>query len=70
MNTQTAPTLRNGAIVLKQFYSPTTCRMTVLAEWHGEHKFVTWRVDGDGNAYLGHYFKTYAEALADYFERA
>ena len=40
-------TLRNGATIIEQRGD------VVLAKWRGE--YVTWVVDGEGNAHWGHY---------------
>lgn len=63
-------TLTNGAKVLavKQLIGG---HATVVAEKSPDsvHPFVTWAVDENGDAYWGHYFKTYDEALEDWKER-
>lgn len=51
-------TLNNGATVLRKIGT------FVLCEWRGEH--VTWKVDTEGNAYWGHYFQNYSDALNDF----
>ena len=57
-------TLPNGAIVLKMRGE------TVLALWRGSWQpWVTWQLDDDHNAYLGHYFATLARALEDFDKR-
>ena len=62
--------LKNGARVIRKHRSSVTGRKTVLAEWSDSiHPYVTWRMDEQGNLHFGHYFKTYDQALADYFER-
>ena len=61
--------LNNGATVIESHHSEKYNRTTVIAKWHGDHPFVTWRTDSDGNAYLGHYFETLAAAVADFQER-
>jgi len=63
--------LKNGAFVLEAFYSSLTERRTVLAEWkqNTHHPYVTWRLDENGNAYLGHYFSTLDAATEDFNQR-
>lgn len=56
--------LPNGAIVLQMRGD------TVLALYRGNWQpWVTWRLDDDHNAYLGHYFATLAHAMADFEKR-
>jgi hypothetical protein len=55
--------LPNGAIVLKMRGE------IVLALYPGWQPWVTWRLDDDHNAYLGHYFETLARALEDFDKR-
>lgn len=58
--------LKNGAKVHDYYWTDRDERV-VLCSWKDE--FVTWRVDKEGNAYLGHYFETYRAAMMDFFER-
>jgi len=54
--------LRNGAVRVDE---RRTIRgeILVLAYWEGRDlPWVTWRMDGEGHCYWGHYFKTLAEA--------
>jgi len=60
--------LPNGAIVIH------TCQpnkshpeAVVLAEYG--YDYVTWVIDHDGNAFWGHYFNNFFEAVADLKKR-
>lgn len=57
----TCEELKNGAKVLERKGD------VVLASWGKE--YVTWRVDAELNAYWGHYFREYKDALADFRKR-
>lgn len=59
-------TLKNGAKVL--CYREDRSGSIVLAE-NSMGDFVTWLVDDDGNAYHGHYFENYKEAMTDFLGR-
>jgi hypothetical protein len=62
----TVATLPNGATIMERNVS----RGVVLCRRDTVHQpFVTWRVDGDGNAFWGHYFDDETEARQDYFMR-
>lgn len=63
-NLKVGTKLANGALVL------AVKRDLVLAFWQGHAPFVTWRVDEDLNAHLGHYHDDLDEALAEFDERA
>lgn len=67
--TQEQKTLKNGAFVIEYHYSRLNDRRTVVAEWWGSCPFVTWRVDEEGNAWLGHYFQSLDEAMQDFQKR-
>jgi hypothetical protein len=60
--------LKIGAIVLQRKNE------TVLCIWAGRREnqcpFVTWRIDQEENVFLGHYFNSLDEALADFNARA
>jgi hypothetical protein len=56
--------LNNGAEIIEQRGE------VVLARWNSPHPFVTWRVDDEGNAYWGHYFKTELEARYSFERRS
>ncbi len=64
--------LQNGATVVLFKDNPTS---VVLAYWGnsdmnpGTHPWVTWRVDGRGDTYFGHYFADLAEAAMDFEQR-
>lgn len=58
--------LANGATVIAVV--ATEMKTIVAAKWHGD-QFVTWRVDAKGNAFLGHYFDNYGDAIRDLKER-
>jgi len=61
--------LNNGAVILRRAEKEKGY-WVVLAQWNqGLHPFVTWAADENGDAYWGHYFKSYDEALADWKER-
>lgn len=53
--------LNNGATVIGQLGD------VVIAQWGKE--FVTWRIDNEGNAYCGHYFRNEDEAKQDFLRR-
>ena len=55
--------LPNGAIVIQMRGE------IVLALYPGWQPWVTWRLDAEHNAYLGHYFATLARALEDFDKR-
>jgi hypothetical protein len=56
--------LNNGAVVIEQKGD------VVLARWDRDGKYVTWKVDNEGNAYWGHYFTALSDAVADFNKRA
>jgi hypothetical protein len=60
--------LKNGAKVLKSFWDRPNGSI-VLCSWKDDAEFVTWRIDDEGNAFLGHYFETYGEAFRDFMDR-
>jgi hypothetical protein len=60
--------LPNGATVLA-FKQRSNDHGVVCARTHGAHEYVTWAVDANSDAYWGHYFKTYDEAIVDWKER-
>jgi hypothetical protein len=66
---ETMNTLRNGAQVIAVYKSEMNDRRTVLAQWEGPHPYVTWRLDDEGNTFLGHYFATLDEAVTDFKKR-
>jgi hypothetical protein len=39
----------------------------VVAQWGKE--FVTWRIDNEGNAFCGHYFRNEDDAKKDFLRR-
>lgn len=56
--------LKNGATLLER---RGDC---VLAMYTGHHHpFVTWRIDQDGNTFLGHYFQSLEQAAANFAVR-
>jgi hypothetical protein len=64
----TCPTTVNGCVVLKS--SPSGPLWYVLVHgWNNVTPFVSWLVDADGGAEIGHYFDNIDEALADFNER-
>ena len=57
--------LKNGAIQIERKGN------TVLALWEGHHHpYVTWRINEQGDTYLGHYFEDVVEAVRDFDQRA
>lgn len=57
--------LKNGATIID------TNGQVVLANWQGHGRpFVTWRLDQQGNTFLGHYYASLIEAVVDFQERA
>lgn len=60
--------LKNGAAVLAEFKGNDT--HMVLCKWRDD--LVTWRVDDDDNAYLGHYYNEAQmhDAMADFVKRS
>ena len=65
--------LKNGAVVLKFYTSQFTT--IVLAHWPernsatGHDEYVTWRIDSEGNTFLGHYYDKGSKAEAGFYER-
>jgi|WetSurMetagenome_2_1015567.scaffolds.fasta_scaffold1033859_2 hypothetical protein len=53
--------LKNGAVVIARHID------IVLCKW--DDQYVTWTVDDEGNAYLGHYHMNIFSAVADYGNR-
>jgi hypothetical protein len=61
--------LKNGAVVL-HFLRRSEDKQIVLACWDGNHhRFVTWRLDKEGNTFLGHYFDNITDATNDLYQR-
>lgn len=42
----------------------------VLAKTDGAQPYATWKIDGDGNTYWGHYFDDLIEAVDDFVRRS
>lgn len=63
--------LPNGATVLAVKQTQYNHATVVCALPHNEvTPYVTWAVDENSDAYWGHYFKTYDEAMEDWRERS
>jgi hypothetical protein len=61
--------LKNGATAL-HFLQRSDDKQLVLACWDDHHhRFVTWRLDKDGNTFLGHYFDNINDAMNDLMTR-
>lgn len=57
--------LKNGARVIDQAEDIVLC----VWGWNDHTPYVTWRVDPEGNAYKGHYFTVYTDAVRDFRDR-
>jgi len=57
--------LKNGATVLERSGDVVLAKQRLP----DPAPYVMWRVDGDDNAYWGHYFLTLVEAAQDFAER-
>lgn len=53
--------LKNGATIAQEY------RNVVLAHWRGD--WVTWKIDTERNAYWGHYYDNYQDAINDFARR-
>lgn len=65
--------LKNGAEVINRWYCEQRERWIVLACWQRGSvgwEYITWATDDCGNAYWGHYFNTYQQALEDFNKRS
>lgn len=66
-------TLPNGAKVVA--FSATHQKVVVLAEWekgglpNDGKEYITWQLDEKKNAYWGHYYSDFKDALADFEDR-
>lgn len=64
--------LRNGAKIVGYLAHADTNKRVVFCEWPENDsvlKYVTWRVDEEGNAFWGHYFSDRELAKTDFVER-
>lgn len=59
--------LSNGAVVLDRHYT-TERGWTVLCDYGGVQPYVTWRLDQNGNAFWGHYFRE-LESAQEHFKK-
>lgn len=74
-----ANSLPNGAQILERRLSAINNNTyVVLCCWkrvygnvgqNAGHEYVTWRVDSQGNAFWGHYFRSFEMAAKDYSSR-
>ena len=62
-------TLPNGARVISRYYILGENSWIVLCIWRPLQPYVTWRTDNEGNAYSGHYFSDFGQAIRDFEER-
>lgn len=63
--------LPNGGIIVAQKQVAYEHAVVVCRLPHNElTPYVTWAVGRDGDAYWGHYFKTFDEAIEDWRNRA
>lgn len=72
-NVGTADRLPNGANIISRWYHAQRDRWIVLACWqkgNSRWEYITWATDDCGNAYWGHYFNTYQQALEDFNKRS
>lgn len=58
--------LPNGARVIEA-RAVSIGGYVVLAQWGDE--YITWRAEGEGDCYWGHYFRSVTEAARDYEKR-
>lgn len=62
--------LKNGAKIIHETRVDPDLRVVLAVRHVGSYEYVTWSVDKWGNAYLGHYFTDFFDAVEDYKIRA